>query len=136
MHRPGRKAEVARQVGTHCQSVSQWATQLREMGRKGLRKAGRASRKPGRPEDRKQIDRRLKRGPEVLGYGHAAVDRIFRHFVSTRDARFKRRRHMQEASSLHTDIMREDGLLERRAAWIVDGRQESFCNPLQAIYSL
>ena len=63
------QSEVARQVGAHRQSVSQWATELREKGRKGLRKAGRAGRKPRlRPEDVKRIERGLKRGPEALGY--------------------------------------------------------------------
>lgn len=63
------QSEVARQVGAHRQSVSQWTTELREKGRKALRKAGRAGRKPRlRPEDVKKIERGLKRGPESLGY--------------------------------------------------------------------
>jgi len=64
------QSEVARRVGAHRQSVSQWAEALREQGRKGLKKAARA----GRPAklgaaDRKRIERGLKRGPEALGYG-------------------------------------------------------------------
>ena len=63
------QAEVARQVGAHRQSVSQWATELREKGRAGLKKAGRAGRKPRLSEpDRKKIVQGLKRGPEQLGY--------------------------------------------------------------------
>jgi transposase len=60
---------VARRVGAHRQSVSQWAAVLREKGRKGLRKAGRAGRPPKlSAEDRKRMERGLKRGPEALGY--------------------------------------------------------------------
>jgi transposase len=38
------QSEVARRVGAHRQSVSQWATELREKGRAGLKQAGRAGR--------------------------------------------------------------------------------------------
>ena len=63
------QSEVARRVGAHRQSVSQWAEVLRRQGRKGLRKAGRAGRKAGlRPEDLRRIEKGLKRGPEALGY--------------------------------------------------------------------
>lgn len=63
------QSEVARRVGAHRQSVSEWAAELREKGRKGLRKAGRAGRKPGlRSEDIKRIEHGLKRGPGALGY--------------------------------------------------------------------
>src|SRR5438876_9694367 len=41
-----RQSEVARQVGAHRQSVSQWAAELRANGRQGLKRAGRAGRKP------------------------------------------------------------------------------------------
>jgi transposase len=63
------QSEVARRVGAHRQSVSQWARQLEQGGRRGLRKAGRAGRRPGlRPEDLRRIEKGLKRGPEALGY--------------------------------------------------------------------
>ncbi len=63
------QSEVARQVGVHRQSVSRWAAQVTEEGRAGLKKAGRAGRRPklGR-EDLRKIERGLKRGPEALGY--------------------------------------------------------------------
>jgi transposase len=65
-----RQAEVARRVSAHRQSVSQWAEALREKGRKGLRRAGRAGRPAGLgTEDLKRVERGLKRGPEALGYG-------------------------------------------------------------------
>src|SRR5271157_3221379 len=35
------QSEVARRVGAHRQSVGQWAVELREKGRVGLKKAGR-----------------------------------------------------------------------------------------------
>ena len=60
---------VARRVGVHRQSVSQWAVKLREKGRAGLKKAGRAGRKPRlSTEDLRKIEQGLKRGPEALGY--------------------------------------------------------------------
>ena len=63
------QSEVARRVGAHRQSVSQWASELRENGRAGLKKAARAGRKPRlSAEDLRKIERGLKRGPETLGY--------------------------------------------------------------------
>jgi transposase len=63
------EAEVARRVGVHRQSVNRWAAQLSESGRRGLRKASRAGRKPRLSQsDLKRIERGLKRGPEALGY--------------------------------------------------------------------
>ena len=40
------QSEVARRVGAHRQSVSKWAAELEAKGRIGLKKAGRAGRKP------------------------------------------------------------------------------------------
>ena len=40
------QSEVARRVGAHRQSVSKWAAELDAKGRVGLKKAGRAGRKP------------------------------------------------------------------------------------------
>lgn len=63
------EAEVARRVGVHRQSVNRWARQLTESGMAGLKKAGRAGRKPHlAPEDLRRIEEGLKRGPEALGY--------------------------------------------------------------------
>ncbi len=63
------QSQVARKVGVHRQSVSRWAQQLAESGRAGLKKAGRAGRKPRlSPTDLRRIERGLKRGPEALGY--------------------------------------------------------------------
>jgi transposase len=63
------QAEVARQVGVHRQSVCRWAKQIEQLGRAGLKKAGRAGRKPQLTEaDLKRIERDLKRGPQALGY--------------------------------------------------------------------
>lgn len=63
------EAEVARRLGVHRQSVNRWAQELAESGVKGLKKAGRAGRKPRlRPEDLERIEEGLKRGPEALGY--------------------------------------------------------------------
>ena len=64
------QSEVARRVGAHRQSVSQWAAELREKGRAGLKKAGRAGRKPRLSSQQlKKIEQGLKQGPEALGYG-------------------------------------------------------------------
>ena len=63
------QSEVARRVGVHRQSVSRWARQLEEAGRAGLKRAGRAGRKPKlSAADLKQIEQGLQRGPEALGY--------------------------------------------------------------------
>ena len=63
------EADVARRVGAHRQSVNRWAKQLEENGRIGLKKAGRAGRKPRLSEEQQQrIQTVLKAGPEQFGY--------------------------------------------------------------------
>src|SRR5271167_5242445 len=63
------QAQVARRVGVHRQSVGRWAQQLAEGGRKALKKAGRAGRKPRlQAADLRRIELGLQRGPEALGY--------------------------------------------------------------------
>ncbi len=63
------EAEVARRVGVHRQSVSRWAKQLAEQGRKGLKKAGRAGRKSRLTDEQlRRLESVLKAGPEQLGY--------------------------------------------------------------------
>jgi transposase len=63
------QSEVARRVGAHRQSVSQWAAELQEKGRAGLKRAGRAGRKPRLAAVAlRKIEQGLKRGPEALGY--------------------------------------------------------------------
>src|SRR6202521_3323922 len=63
------QSEVARRVGAHRQSVSKWAAELQGNGRAGLKKAGRAGRKPRlSAEQISQIEHGLKRGPQALGY--------------------------------------------------------------------
>lgn len=66
-------AELLRE-GLHpveaCMAVGRrWAKQLQQGGLRALRQAGRASRKAQLgPEELRRIERRLKRGPETLGY--------------------------------------------------------------------
>ncbi|MGH9593089.1 MAG: IS630 family transposase [Bryobacteraceae bacterium] len=63
------QSEVARRLGVHRQSVIRWDRQLAQSGRAGLKKAGRAGRKPRLSGAQlKQIELALKRGPEALGY--------------------------------------------------------------------
>jgi len=63
------QSEVARRLGVHRQSVIRWARQLAQSGRSGLKKAGRAGRKPRLNRAQlKQVEHALKRGPEALGY--------------------------------------------------------------------
>jgi transposase len=63
------QSDVARRVGAHRQSVSQWAAELQEKGRAGLKRAGRAGRKPRlNGLAIRKIEQGLKRGPEALGY--------------------------------------------------------------------
>jgi transposase len=63
------ESEVARRVGVHRQSVNRWARQLAENGRTGLKKAGRAGRKPRLSEEQlRRIEAVLKAGPEQFGF--------------------------------------------------------------------
>jgi len=63
------QAEVARRVRAHRQSVSRWAKQLEEGGKRALRKAGRAGRKPRlSTQNLQRIEKSLKRGPQALGF--------------------------------------------------------------------
>ena len=55
------EAEVARQVGAHRQSVNRWVQQIDKHGRGGLKKAGRAGRKPRLNEtELKKLETKLK----------------------------------------------------------------------------
>lgn len=63
------EAEVSRQVGVHRQSVNRWAAVLKEHGKTGLKKAGRAGRPPKLNEKHfNRLRKELQRGPEKLGY--------------------------------------------------------------------
>ncbi len=63
------EAEVARRVGVHRQSVNRWAKSLAAAGRQGLRRAGRAGRRPKLSrEDLVRIEQCLKQGAEQFGY--------------------------------------------------------------------
>ncbi len=65
------QTEVARRLSVHRQSVIHWARQLARSGRAGLKKAGRAGRKPKlNAAQLKRIEQGLKRGPEALGYAN------------------------------------------------------------------
>jgi transposase len=63
------QSEVGRRLGVGHASVNRWAQVLAEQGREGLKKAGRAGRKPRLSgEDWKRLEEGLLKGPEVLGY--------------------------------------------------------------------
>ena len=63
------QAVVARQLGVGRSSVNRWAQQLEERGRAGLKKAGRAGRKPRlQAAELAAVETALKRGPQALGY--------------------------------------------------------------------
>jgi transposase len=63
------QADVARQVGVHRQSVSRWDQELKESGIRGLKKAGRAGRKPLlSAADLRRIESKLKQGAQANGY--------------------------------------------------------------------
>ncbi len=61
--------EAARRLGVARQTVVRWDRQRREGGRKALKMAGRAGRKPllG-AKDRRKLEKLLLKGPERLGY--------------------------------------------------------------------
>jgi transposase len=61
--------EVARLLGVNRQSVYQWERTLKESGRAGLKKAGRAGRKPKLShEEQQELISVLKAGAEKVGY--------------------------------------------------------------------
>ncbi len=63
------QSEVARRLGVGHASVNRWAQALTQQGPEGLKKAGRAGRKPRlSAEDLKRLEQGLLRGPEALGY--------------------------------------------------------------------
>ena len=63
------EAEVARRVGVHRQSVNRWKRALEKLGRTGLKKAGRAGRKPLVSAVKlRTIEADLKRGLQALEY--------------------------------------------------------------------
>src|SRR6266536_4356569 len=63
------QSEVARRVGVHRQSVSRWDKELQASGIKGLKKAGRAGRKPLlSAADLRRLQAKLKQGPTARGY--------------------------------------------------------------------
>ena len=64
------QAEVARQTNVSRESARRWYCDWQSRGKAGLKKAGRAGRKPRLQSDQLQDLRQgLKQGPEVLGYG-------------------------------------------------------------------
>ena len=63
------QSEVARRVGVHRQSVSRWDKELKESGIRGLKKAGRAGRKPLlSTADLRRVESKLKQGAQARGY--------------------------------------------------------------------
>jgi transposase len=69
------QSEVARRVGAHRQSVSQWPEALRQRGRKGLRKAARAGRRPKLgPRNLRSIERGARARSRGAGLQHQLVD--------------------------------------------------------------
>ncbi len=63
------QSEVARRLGVGHASVNRWAQALAERGPEGLKKAGRAGRKPRlSAEDLRRLEQGLLKGPEALGY--------------------------------------------------------------------
>ena len=64
------QAQVAAKLGVSRQSVSRWAATVEAEGPTGLRKAGRAGRRPGLDEaQRSRLIESLKAGALVAGYG-------------------------------------------------------------------
>jgi transposase len=63
------QAAIAKKLGVSRQSVSRWCQSLEEAGRTGLKKAGRAGRKPKLTSAELMVlQERLQHGPEALGY--------------------------------------------------------------------
>ena len=69
LHQGLNQSEVGRRVKVCSQTVSRWARTASVQGKKALRAAGRAGRKPLLDEkQREQLIARLLEGPERLGY--------------------------------------------------------------------
>lgn len=65
----GNPERVALKLGVTRQSFNRWRRRQRQLGRPGLKKAGRAGRKPQLgTRDLGRIEAALKRGPAALGY--------------------------------------------------------------------
>lgn len=63
------QSAIARQVEVVRQTVARWVRQYRTEGKSGLRKAGRAGRKPRlNAQDRRRLEKFLLAGPEAVGY--------------------------------------------------------------------
>lgn len=63
------QSEVARRVKVHRQSVSRWAKELEKSGVRGLKKAGRAGRKPLLSSaDLRKVESKLRQGAQARGY--------------------------------------------------------------------
>ena len=64
------QAQVASKLGVSRQSVSRWVATIEDRGAAGLRKAGRAGRRPGLDAaQRRQLVASLKAGALAAGYG-------------------------------------------------------------------
>lgn len=64
-----RKAEVARRLGVHRQSVTRWAKAVDARGKVALAKSGRAGRLPRiSPAQKEDLKAALLKGPEAQGY--------------------------------------------------------------------
>jgi len=62
-------SEIGRQLKVSNQTVSRWRRQFLARGKRALRKAGRAGRKPWlSPADEQRLVQLLEKGPERLGY--------------------------------------------------------------------
>ena len=63
------QSETARRLKVARQTVTRWVHQYRHEGAEGLKKAGRAGRRPRlTPADLQRLEELLVRGPEALGY--------------------------------------------------------------------
>ena len=63
------RADVARQLGVSFESANRWHNAWQSSGTNGLKKAGRAGRKPRlQPFQLLELEAALQRGPEALGY--------------------------------------------------------------------
>jgi len=69
IHQGLSQSEVARRVNVHRQSVSRWAKEIEASGITGLKKAGRAGRKPLLSDtDLRKVESKLKQGAQARGY--------------------------------------------------------------------
>jgi putative transposase len=110
-------AEIARRLGVSRQSVHRWQQSLAQEGRRGLRQAGRAGRRPKlTPADLQWLTRALTAGPEAHGYamGLWTLKRVAQLIETQYGVRYSQPRVWQILRALGWSCQRPTGQARQR----------------------